>query len=247
MTELNALIDLIDDFANGADFDARWRLANEAVQRLGGMAVNIGEFDTTTQEIKWLTSTMSTEWMDRYMERAYFDADEILDHCVKSNEVIRIETGLKMPENRFCPVEVALDHDLHDFGYRGFMAQALTTGVQDRLAVSMVMNHAPRALELPEADAHFKRMAAVIAAFIGRPDTSGDVEVYYPKQRRLTPRERDVLSLLANGHQYARIAERLGLAEITVRTHVQTARAKLRASTREQAVAIAVRDRLISI
>jgi DNA-binding NarL/FixJ family response regulator len=63
----------------------------------------------------------------------------------------------------------------------------------------------------------------------------------------LTPRERQVLALLADGCSGPEIAERLFLSVETVRTHVANATVKLGARTRVQAVALLVRggyDRL---
>ncbi|MGZ5309425.1 MAG: response regulator [Solirubrobacterales bacterium] len=57
----------------------------------------------------------------------------------------------------------------------------------------------------------------------------------------LTPRERQVLELLAEGLRVKEIAERLTLSPATVHTHVRNAIAKLEVDTRTEAVALAVR------
>jgi DNA-binding NarL/FixJ family response regulator len=59
----------------------------------------------------------------------------------------------------------------------------------------------------------------------------------------LSPRERQVLGLLADGLTGQGIAEHLVLSPETVRTHVRNATAKLGARTRVQAVALVVRGR----
>jgi DNA-binding NarL/FixJ family response regulator len=61
----------------------------------------------------------------------------------------------------------------------------------------------------------------------------------------LTPREREVLTLLADGLANEAIAERLGISAQTVRTHLQKSMARLGASTRTEAVATALRRSLI--
>ncbi len=53
----------------------------------------------------------------------------------------------------------------------------------------------------------------------------------------LTPRERQVLELVALGCNSTEIARRLGIRPATVRTHVEHARSKLGARTRAEAVA----------
>ena len=62
----------------------------------------------------------------------------------------------------------------------------------------------------------------------------------------LTPRERDVLRLLADGHSNESIGRELFISPDTARTQLAGAMAKLGASTRTQAVAKALRDALIS-
>jgi DNA-binding NarL/FixJ family response regulator len=63
---------------------------------------------------------------------------------------------------------------------------------------------------------------------------------------QLTQRERDVLRLLADGLANEEIGKRLFISAETVRTHVRKAMEKLDADTRTQAVARALRDRLIA-
>jgi PAS domain S-box-containing protein len=62
-----------------------------------------------------------------------------------------------------------------------------------------------------------------------------------------TPREREVLALLAAGATDEQIAEMLELSPATVQTHVRNAKAKLGARTRAQAVAMALQHGMISV
>lgn len=62
----------------------------------------------------------------------------------------------------------------------------------------------------------------------------------------LTPRELDVLCLLAEGLQHEEIGRRLGISSETVRTHLRKACDRLGAATRTQAVATALRLGLIA-
>jgi NarL family two-component system response regulator LiaR len=58
----------------------------------------------------------------------------------------------------------------------------------------------------------------------------------------LTPRELEVLRLIARGHSNKRIALELGVAEKTVKTHVGHVLAKLDLADRTQAALYAVRE-----
>jgi two-component system, NarL family, nitrate/nitrite response regulator NarL len=62
----------------------------------------------------------------------------------------------------------------------------------------------------------------------------------------LTPREREVLRFLADGHSTESIGRELFISPDTARTQLGTAMAKLGVSTRTQAVAKALREELIS-
>jgi DNA-binding CsgD family transcriptional regulator len=62
----------------------------------------------------------------------------------------------------------------------------------------------------------------------------------------LSRREREIFELLADGLSGAEIAERLTLSPETIRTHIRNAMAKLEATTRSQAIAIALRRREIT-
>jgi DNA-binding NarL/FixJ family response regulator len=62
----------------------------------------------------------------------------------------------------------------------------------------------------------------------------------------LTPRELEVLACAAEGLSTDQIAEQLSLSTLTVRTHLRNAMGKLHAHSRLEAVAIALRQGLIS-
>ncbi len=64
-------------------------------------------------------------------------------------------------------------------------------------------------------------------------------------QELLTPREREILQLLADGMSNADVAAKLFISQETVKSHVRHILAKLEADTRTHAVAIALRESII--
>jgi len=62
---------------------------------------------------------------------------------------------------------------------------------------------------------------------------------------RVTPRQREILQLFADGCPTEEVARRLGLSAETVRTHAKASLARLEARDRPHAVAIALRSGLI--
>jgi DNA-binding CsgD family transcriptional regulator len=87
-------------------------------------------------------------------------------------------------------------------------------------------------------------LAARTLELWAEPDAAGAVAEAAPRPARgpldgaLTPRETDVLALLACGATNAAIAGRLGVTEGTVKTHVQAILRKLGAANRAEAAAI---------
>jgi DNA-binding CsgD family transcriptional regulator len=61
----------------------------------------------------------------------------------------------------------------------------------------------------------------------------------------LSPREREVLTLIADGHPNAEVAGRLCLSEETIKTHIRHLLAKLGARGRAHAVGIGFRQGLL--
>jgi DNA-binding NarL/FixJ family response regulator len=61
----------------------------------------------------------------------------------------------------------------------------------------------------------------------------------------LTPRERDILALVAEGRSNQQIAEALVISERTARTHVSHVLTKLNLSSRTQAALVAIREGLV--
>lgn len=91
---------------------------------------------------------------------------------------------------------------------------------------------------------HTEVISAIRAVYAGKRLMSQEVADRlneYFAQGTLTPREVEVLSLVAQGYANKAIAARLGKAEGTVKVHVQNILAKLHATDRTHAVTIAVR------
>ena len=66
-----------------------------------------------------------------------------------------------------------------------------------------------------------------------------------PELDQLTPREREVLRLIARGYSYKEVAARLSLSVKTVETHVSSVLRKLQLSSRHELTTWAAVRRLL--
>ena len=97
---------------------------------------------------------------------------------------------------------------------------------------------------------HTEVLTAIRKVFAGQKlmsrEVSERVAGYFP-QSALTPREIEVLNLVAAGKANKEIAAHLGAASGTVKIHVQNILAKLNAADRTQAVTIALQRGIIHL
>jgi DNA-binding NarL/FixJ family response regulator len=78
-------------------------------------------------------------------------------------------------------------------------------------------------------------------------DSAGTIASAAPASEDLTPRERQVLELIALGLPNKTIARRLGISEHTAKFHVAAVMAKLGAASRTEAVRLAARRGLVAL
>jgi DNA-binding NarL/FixJ family response regulator len=84
----------------------------------------------------------------------------------------------------------------------------------------------------------------VLDAFATGPPAGEGRPSFDPELDQLTPREREVLRLIARGYTYREIAKELFISVKTVETHVSSVLRKLQLSTRHQLARWATERRL---
>lgn len=109
---------------------------------------------------------------------------------------------------------------------------------------------AAHAMASEHMQGRLRLLAAVLAAYY-RPEIdahqSGVAVGHYQVNDLLSAREREALKWLATGLRTAQIAARMRIEPVTVNKHFYCAIRKLKARTREQALALALRDGLLTI
>jgi len=123
------------------------------------------------------------------------------------------------------------------YGDRALLTEALDAGVKGFVLKEAPMDDLLRAVQSVAGGTTY--VDPVLAGTLATASVGS-------KLPQLTQRERDVLRLLADGLSNEEIGKRLFISAETVRTHVRKAMGKLDADTRTEAVARALRDRLIA-
>ncbi len=124
--------------------------------------------------------------------------------------------------------------DLDDYVYEAFKAGASGFLVKDAPRERIV--DAIRAVAAGEALASPSVTRRLIERFV---DAPGPASKHPPQLDELTPREREVLELIARGLSNSELAQRLYLSEKTIKTHVGRILMKLGIRDRVQAVILA--------
>jgi DNA-binding NarL/FixJ family response regulator len=130
----------------------------------------------------------------------------------------------ELPDTRFLALSVSdAPHDVIAIiraGARGYITKAIPA---ERLADAVC--------RVAQGDAVLSpRLAGfVLDAFREHTPAHRD-----PEFERLTPREREILHLIARAYQYKEIAHELGISTKTVETHVSSVLRKLQLSNRHQ-------------
>jgi DNA-binding NarL/FixJ family response regulator len=191
---------------------------------LGEMVEVLGEAETVEEAVRAVNELEpDVVLLDVHMPGG--GGVEVIEQVIKSR-----------PQQRFLALSVSDDPKdviaIVRAGARGYVTKTIT-GEELADAVARVRDD----------DAVFSpRLAGfVLDAFAGELPA----EEVDPELDQLTPREREVLRLLARGYLYKEIALRLGISAKTVEAHVSSVLRKLQLSNRHELSRWAVSRRLV--
>jgi DNA-binding NarL/FixJ family response regulator len=120
---------------------------------------------------------------------------------------------------------------------RALLLEALDAGARGFLLKEAPLDDLIRAVRIVAEGGTYVDPA--LAGSLTGPDAAARLRV-------LTPREREILQLLADGMRNEQVARVLSISPLTVRTHINNAMRRLESDTRTQAVAQALRQSLIT-
>lgn len=185
--------------------------------------------------------TYSPAWVDRYIAEDYARIDPVVQGCFR----------------RFHPVNWK-NLDWSGRSTRNLLGEAMEAGVGNQgysvpirgpngQFALFTASHRARDDAWEKFTTEYVADLILIAHFLNQKaleiEGGNDLNV----MRSLSPREIDVLTMLAMGLNRAQAADSLAISEHTFRTYVESARFKLGANNTTQAVARAVAEGLVMI
>ena len=249
----NALIDLMDQLDSGSSAGAAYATTSAFFEGLGFNFVNIGVARMSDGSALGLFSNMSESWLNHYVAEGYHTCDVMFDYALHSDQarICDAVNNFELPSRDKARSDRMLG-EVTEVGLRSSLILPRHSKVSDHMIGFNLTSDLETSAFGKLTDAHHKEvwLGAALAqvAIIQDIEEGGYGENWLkmaPDRIRLSSREVEVIKWLSLGLRNDRIAERLGISVATVNFHITSAKKKLGASTREQAVAICLRARLI--
>lgn len=219
----------------------RWLAIQRILCDLGATSVNAGAICDREQYPLWFRSTLPSETLDAYVASDFALADFIFKHAVSDPNPLRWHTAKRSAFETDSRHRHFADF-VRDSGVRSifsFSRRARPGYGKDIITYCSTLDPAE------VMDAHNLRRVEtairLLLPWLDWPETDAEIDVISIRRAELSTRENQALKLLAGGLMNARIADAMGISEAMVAKHLRSARRKLNAKTREEAVARAVR------
>ena len=234
------ILEAIDALSAEPDREKRWAIAEQFVQRIGGSAINMVSANGYSGALNWVRCSMRDDWPETYFDEEFYGVDGLLNTLTEDVPFQIMQGGVLRPQDVENKRSLGYNHGLKDFGYQTLFAFRFNSEtVHDKRMIVLAGDETGRDFLPGMTPQDLRRLCTVFNTFLTGPDQPRRLYDPVLKANRLSAREKDVL-LLARGYRDDMIADRLGIAEITVRKHVTSARQKLGATTREQALVLTV-------
>lgn len=228
-------------------FDERWNKANSILAQLGADAINASAIRAGSGEVRWFKSSLEPDVVDAYIAGEMYLSDTLVMHAAKDGCPIIWDAERAFQNSRSNSAR-AFSKFVLDCGYKLVISHSMprsANGIVRNLSYCTKMSVGE--FRRSGLTAEVQSAINLVLPWIGWPDAGSQATDLIPSRAMLSKREREALSHLSHGLMNARIAQAMGVSEAMVAKHLQSVKRKLNARTREQAVAIAIMDRMIQL
>ncbi len=208
-------------------------------------------YKNTAEDTVFL-SNIAKPWADRYVEKKYAEIDPFFTHCC--NDYKPYKTGIAYYEDYdfLSDSENEFIREAHELC--GFTSGTTVIMRRKGLGTDFGGWNLGTRLNRPQFDQlladkyqHIRLIALYIHERLNILLQKDKDEVQSYLEQPLTPKQIESLDLLAKGFRTQQIADQMNIKPVTVEHHLKLAKERLKASTREQAVARAIIKGLITL
>lgn len=234
---LNDVIDLAQILDNSLSADEIWNASVKITEDMGFTALNVVSFAQADLRIDWFRSSMKMPWLEDYVAQDFMTVDPLLIGTTQGRGTMRLSEGRVAGIGDIADKSPDLADQIVSWGYGELDFHAFRDNSLGQFrGVTLGRDGVT-----PLPDNSQRLLCGILSMANVAPETPDSAGATPYWRHSLTVRERDVLRYLASGLRNEEIAWRLKIAEVTVRAHITSARGKLGAATREEAVAKAIR------
>lgn len=239
ITASRAIIDAADALLPCLSADEAWLASVRLVEKLGGNALNVVEIEHGTGRPIWFRSSMNADWLGDYFAQDFLAIDPLVHSACQGNRHTRLRNGRGTIARGTCAQSHEFACQITNWGYHTLDFLTFASGNSATFR-GLTFSHHDKGRMV--TNTFEKTICAFIASVVTPPESKISPGATPWIKSYLSTREKDVLRYLTTGLRNDAIASKLNIAEITVRQHIASARRKLGAATREQAIALAIRS-----
>ncbi len=252
---MDRVLDLLTELQSGATDP--WATVTQHFNAIGVNGVVCGRIKKKTGRLTGILLDTPDNWHDRYLAEDYAAIDPWAKRapvCEQPFIYSFDERSRTLPDS--CTKVEQMCREMTEVEMRSaVLFPALTTSTAT-IAINLWSNENARQFEIwaGERQDMLSLMTCVSATYLteslGGNAASSEALIWSPKsepENPLTPREQEALLWLAKGYRTDRISDRMNITNATVAFHIQSARKRLGAATREQAVALAITRGFVAV
>lgn len=230
------ILDVIDAFGDASGARERWRIGRALFAGLGADWLTFGSAARTRLDQPTVVTSVAAGLIDDYLGAHLHEVDPWLAHCGRSAAVDHLRTA-RDACGPMTPLDPRLPALMEAHGVRHAALIPAMAGPRVSGVVAYATSEdAARSLDDPSAQSRLRLLAVLLSGDAA--DLPDGMRLYVVPH--LSARALEALTWLAAGHRIDRIGEKMGIRPVTAGKHFATAREKLGARTREEALARAV-------
>lgn len=243
MISIIQALDLFDDCVSNDDV---WRTASNVFKLHGSEWVTLGRTSSRGNSPPLLRTSVPEELMHAYIADNLSNDDPWISYSETGNKLrlLDIPSALNLPDKN---PEARLSKVFNAFGIRSVMLLPQRTEESvGSVVLYAVTDEASEYFKSQQGQVNLRILAAIFSGRYSITPAQLSTKGVYNFGGALSRREIETLQWLSSGMSTAQIAHEMEIAPVTVSKNLTSVKRKLKTSTREESLAVALRIGLLS-